>query len=112
VIPLRELILEISLDILCLTETWLTDASTAKIAALVPDTHCFYHVPRPSGLGGGVGVVLSKNLRFVNIIKHAEFVSFEFVEFTFSCFSRKFRLIIIYRPPTKSRHLFVEEFND
>jgi hypothetical protein len=111
-LALRELIDETSLDVLCLTETWLTPSSNATIAALVPDTHCFYHVPRSNALGGGVGVVLSKNLRSIKMISHAEFLSMECIELTFSCFSRKFRLINIYRPPSKSRRLFIEEFDD
>ena len=58
-LEIRELIAEKSLDILALTETWLSNNDSSKIAELVPDTHIFYHIPREKR-GGGVGLCLSK----------------------------------------------------
>ena len=55
-IEIRELINERSLDILALTETWLD--SNSRIAELTPKTHTFHHVPRETGIGGGVSVKL------------------------------------------------------
>ena len=40
-LEIRELIAEKSLDILALTETWLSNNDSSKIAELVPDTHNF-----------------------------------------------------------------------
>ena len=45
-LEIRELIAEKSLDILALTETWLSNNDSSKITELVPDTHIFYYVPR------------------------------------------------------------------
>ena len=44
-LEIRELIAEKSLDILALTETWLSNNDSSKIAELVLDTHIFYMSP-------------------------------------------------------------------
>ena len=44
-LEIRELIAEKSLDILALTETWLSNNDSSKIAELVPDTHFFIMSP-------------------------------------------------------------------
>ena len=49
-LEIRELIAEKSLDILALTETWLSNNDSNKIAELVPDTHIFLSCPQ-----GGAG---------------------------------------------------------
>ena len=60
-IEIRELISERVFDILILTETWLgNNASNSRIAELTPSTHTFHHVPRETGTGGGVGIIVSK----------------------------------------------------
>ena len=45
-LEIRELIAEKSLDILALTETWLSNNDSSKIAELVPDTHIFLSCPQ------------------------------------------------------------------
>ena len=68
-LEIRELIAEKSLDILALTETWLSNNDSSKITELVPDTHIFYDVPRGKKRGGGVGLCLSKRFTHVKMIK-------------------------------------------
>ena len=58
-VEIRELIAEKPLDILAVTETWLSDKDSSKIAELLPGTHLFSHIPRETH-GGGVGLLSSK----------------------------------------------------
>ena len=59
---IRELIREINLDILILTETWLSHGvqDQSRINDMLPNTHTFHHKSREKKTGGGVGVFLSK----------------------------------------------------
>ncbi|KAJ8018259.1 hypothetical protein HOLleu_43846 [Holothuria leucospilota] len=51
-----------NIDILALTETWLNETETTVIANLVPVGYTFQHVPRPAGIGGGVGLLFKSGL--------------------------------------------------
>ncbi|XP_049336251.1 uncharacterized protein LOC125802391 isoform X2 [Astyanax mexicanus] len=48
-----------SLDFLALTETWITPENSATPAAL-SSAFAFSHSPRPTGRGGGTGLLLSR----------------------------------------------------
>ena len=60
-IKIRNLINELELDVLLLTETWLQGniSDSSRIKELKPYTHNFYHIPRKTKGGGGVGAVVS-----------------------------------------------------
>ena len=65
-----DLLISKHLDILAITETWLSanhpDNSTiAKILNTLKDFK-FYHVPRASRTGGGIGVLLRKGSKYPN----------------------------------------------
>ena len=110
-LEIRELIAEKSLDILALTETWLSNNDSSKIAELVPDTHIFYHVPR-EGCGGGVGLCLSKRFTHVKMIKSLNYTSFEYIHINFSLTNKLYKIIVLYRPPPKTNfNNFINEFN-
>ena len=110
-LEIRELIAEKSLDILALTETWLSNNDSSKIAELVSDTHIFYHVPR-EGRGGGVGLCLSKRFTHVKMIKSLNYTSFEYIHINFSLTNKLYKIIVLYRPPPKSNfNNFINEFN-
>ncbi|KAJ8391889.1 hypothetical protein AAFF_G00083600, partial [Aldrovandia affinis] len=53
----------LSLQFLALTETWITPQNTATPAALSA-AYTFSHIPRPSGRGGGTGILISPLWRF------------------------------------------------
>ena len=108
-LELRELIIDDKIDILCITETWLRDGDTATIAKLVPDTHVLYHVPRPSGLGGGVGVVLSRSFQSSKFFDRS-CPSFECLELNVSQNNKKFSIYIIYKPPNTPMSSFASDF--
>ena len=60
---LRDFVTENSIDIFCMSETWLYDNDSAIISALTPESRVFHHVPRPDKKGGGVGCLLKKSLQ-------------------------------------------------
>ena len=52
-----------SLDFLALTETWITPDNTSTPAAL-SSAFSFTHTPRPTGRGGGTGLLISPKWSF------------------------------------------------
>ena len=54
---IRDYIVDRDLDIVCITETWLSTSDTAVINALTPEGYNFRHLPRTDRRGGGVGVL-------------------------------------------------------
>ena len=98
---IRELVAEKSLGILALTETWLSNNDSGKIAELLPDTPVFYHVPREKR-GGGVGLCPSKSLTHVKMIKSLNYTSFEYIHINFSLTNKLYKFIVLYRPPPKT----------
>ena len=100
-LEIRELIAEKSLDILALTETWLSNNDSSKIAELVPVTHIFYHIPREKR-GGGVGLCLAKRLTHVKMIKSLNYTGFEYIHINFSLTNKLYKFIVLYRPPPKT----------
>ena len=55
---LQEFIIDHELEILSLTETWLTpDSPTNILNSLTPDNYSIIHNPRLQGKGGGIAVI-------------------------------------------------------
>ena len=73
------------LDVLALTETWLSNdpLSTQKIAENSPPGFCFHHHPRLGHRSGGVGALVWKPLK-VKLNHNKEYPSFEHLDFTVS----------------------------
>ncbi|XP_049319645.1 uncharacterized protein LOC111194633 [Astyanax mexicanus] len=87
-----------SLDFLALTETWITPENSATPAAL-SSAFAFSHSPRPTGRGGGTGLLLSRKWSFTVLsFLHLDISSFEFHAVTIS-FPVKLHIIVLYRPP-------------
>lgn len=109
---IREKIIESSLDILAITETWLSERDHAKIGEMLPSTHTFLHVPRQDDeRGGGVGIFLSKQFTNIKMIPRQPFNSFEYLEVNFYYNNNFFKFIIIYRPPSSSKPVFLEDYS-
>ena len=107
---IRELIVDNSLDILCISETWLTDSDRPVIADLLPTTHNFFHSPRTEGRGGGVALIISNEIKQVKSIQ-MKFSSFECLQAEFNHNGRGIALFCIYRPPG-NKTLFLNEFEE
>ena len=89
----------------------MTNHDTATIAAILPETHDFFHFPREDRKGGGVGAAISKNLGSVKSV-NLTFNSFECIEINVSHKNKKLSFYVIYRPPQGSPILtFFEEFS-
>ena len=105
---IRDYISDYDIDILCLTETWLSSNDTAVIAELVPETHIMHHSPR-DGRGGGVGVIVSRKIEGVKS-KPLKFQHFECLELSINHKNKLLIIYIIYRPPSSPRPVFISEF--
>ncbi|KAM4702097.1 uncharacterized protein O3C94_003049 [Discoglossus pictus] len=101
-----------SLNLLALTETWLSSSDTASPAALSHGGFHISHTPRPGNKqGGGVGVLLSSRCTFHLIppVPSLQFSSFE--AHTIRLFSPiSLRVAVIYRPPGTSSQ-FLDHFS-
>ncbi|KAM4807896.1 uncharacterized protein WCC33_000867 [Rhinophrynus dorsalis] len=100
----HDLFISHSLNLLAITETWLTSSDTASTAALSHGGLHFTHTPRPgNSKGGGVGILLSPNHTF-QIIPTVPSLSFPtFEAHTIRLFSPfPLRVAAIYRPPGPS----------
>ena len=107
---LNDIITENSLDILCLTETWLDELSHSVINELTPRSHIFHHVPREDGNHGGVGICISRKFSKVKVSPLRNLKTFEGLNIKFHAFNEFFNFFIIYRPPSSSKPSFINDF--
>ena len=114
---------EYQLDIVALTETWLSSEDSKNkhvIDECVAHGYSLHHSPRTSGRrGGGVGLLVSNAIKvtFKRIHVSPLITSFELMEAVLTISSVSLRLIVIYRmPPSKINGLktgtFYEEFSE
>ncbi|XP_039676194.1 uncharacterized protein LOC120571356 [Perca fluviatilis] len=97
-----------SLDFLSLTETWITPTHTSSPAAL-SSAHSFTHSPRPTGRGGGTGLLINPKWRF-SLYQLPQFtpLSFELHAVTIT-HPVQLVIIVIYHPPGLGE--FLEELD-
>ena len=112
-IKIKNLINELELDVLLLSETWLQGniSDSSKIKELKPGTHNFYHIPRITKGGGGVGAVISKSFSSIIIRNELLFESFEYINLELKRKNKILEVILLYRPPNSSKRKFLEEFS-
>ena len=112
-IKIRNLISELELDVLLLSETWLQGniSDSSRIKEMKPCTHNFYHIPRKNRGGGGVGAVVSKSFSSVTIKNELVFESFEYIDLELKRKNKVLEVILLYRPPNSSKRKFIEEFS-
>jgi len=108
---IQNYVLENSVDILALSETWLKPNSLpATINSITPDGYTCMHVPRPEGRGGGVAFIYRSSFEF-RVLKYPLFSSFELIVGKLVCKSSSFIFANIYRPPSVSVNVFLDEFS-
>lgn len=75
---ISDYIIENSIDILALTETWLGDENKDQILLgnLCPPGYSIIHEPRSYSKGGGIGLVYKSNTN-IKKLNHKQYVSFE-----------------------------------
>ncbi|KAL7851889.1 hypothetical protein SRHO_G00176740 [Serrasalmus rhombeus] len=87
----------LSLQLLALTETWIKPENTATPAAL-SNNYSFSHTSRPSGRGGGTGLLIANGLKHTPLLPTNTYTSFEY-HATLVNTPAKLGIIVIYRPP-------------
>ena len=112
---LRDIIVEKSIDILMLTETWLYEkGDEVLIQEMTPLGYKFHSFPRTTGKkGGGIGIVCKNAISEKTNFFQLSFSSFEAVEARIFNHSTSISIICIYRPPpSKNNNLKAETFRD
>ena len=108
---LQEFISDHSLEILSLTETWLTpDTPISMLNSLTPNNYSLLHNPRPSERGGGLAVIFRSFLT-AHVISLPVCSSFEALCVKFSSSYHSFNLLTVYRPPSSSLPTFITELS-
>ena len=119
-ISMSDFVIQNRVDVLAITETWLTNSdkdniSLASISNTLPG-HEFIHSPRLGTTGGGVGILVRKGFT-VTRNESLHFRSFEYLDVTLKTSSTGyFRVVVIYRPPPSTRNklspsIFFDEFS-
>jgi exonuclease III len=111
-------IIDSDLDIIALTETWLSTLERDQriIGELTPPGYIFHHVPRLNRKGGGVAV-LCKDTFKIHVNSAFSASSFECIDVSVTAISVTIKMIVIYRIPPNSknglkRSEFIAEFTN
>lgn len=96
-------------DVICITETWLTEAEVHLLDSLSDFVN--YNYCRESNIGGGVSILLKKCYKSTQMFFTRTFPSFEYVLLKIQSRSYSFYLACIYRAPKPSPE-FAEEFEN
>ena len=117
---ISDLLIEKSISLLFLTETWIqNDHDEIFFKQSSPTGYSFHHKPRPNGArGGGVGVIYNECIKLLNMsTQFKAFRSFEYQVLSASIHGESVWFFIIYRPPpSKTNNIqksqFVPEFTE
>jgi exonuclease III len=108
---LSDLVASKSVDVLGITETWLTTReTTAGLAEMTPPGFSLFQIPRAGRRGSGVGLLVSSTLKFTPITLPPQ-SSFEAISGKIECGRVCLNILNIYRPPG-STSTFFEELQD
>ena len=99
------------IDILGLTETWLTETSVFDVSDITPSGYDFVHVDRAAKQGGGVGLICRKQY-CPRLLSSKQYSTFEHCHVELRYDSKQVHILIIYRPPSSVINDFLSEFND
>ena len=112
IIHIAELLNELSLDLLCLTETWLHPSDLGIMGAAFQGSYSAFHAPRLTGAGGGLAVIYSTTLTMKQEEINLHFTSFEIMKIKFKSHREDVHLFVVYRPGhSGTDRTFLEEFN-
>ena len=103
-----DLILYKKLDVVAITETWLTPKETS--ADLTPQGFKLFHQPRQGKTGGGVAIMVADHLN-VTRCKISQFSNFEVMCCKITSSSFCAQVICLYRQPFYPT-IFFEQFQD
>ena len=99
------------IDICSLTETWIRDDDTAAETQMCPPGYKEISVPRSNRQGGGIAIVYRD---FITIHRNNtyDYTTMECSDFAVSLPGLSINMAVIYRPPDKPVHAFVNDFLD
>ena len=102
--------LSCNLDLLSVTESWLTSHDSITIADLTNsfEDYNVYHLPRSTRRGGGPAVIARKGLHVLRN-KSCVLSSFEHFDLTITSGDKVSRLVTVYRPPPSKKNGFTVE---
>ncbi|KAL0153382.1 hypothetical protein M9458_051301 [Cirrhinus mrigala] len=103
---LNELITDIDLDMLFLTETWQTPNDFIQLNLLTPNGYHYLSTPRLSGKGGGLAVICRDSITLTRMDFHCT-NTFEYMAMRAGS-NCPITVILIYRPPKQQNHFFSE----
>ncbi|XP_078000678.1 uncharacterized protein LOC144453296 [Glandiceps talaboti] len=113
----QDYLVQNSIDICVITETWLRVKDSATRSACLPPAYNINDFPRQNRTGGGVGVVYREDLFEVRRVKAGEESSFEYTQWVAKHKDIKVNLVSIYRPPYSAVHpisvnIFLQELEN
>ena len=97
-------VVENDLDIIAITETWLTADDRVASGEITPDGYKHHHVPSTSKRGGGVAVLCKSTFKTHVSDSHPMTKSFKSTNILILSGSCSVRLIVIYRPDGSKRN--------
>ena len=99
-----------NLDLLSVTESWLTSHDSTTIADLTNslEDYTVYHLPRSTCRGGGPAVIARKGLHVLRN-KSCVLSSFKHFDLTITSGDKVSRLVTVYRPPPSKKNGFTVE---
>lgn len=107
---LHDFLLDQSVEILSLTETWLSpDTPSHVLNSITPSNFSILHKPRLSGRGGGLAFVYRSYLK-VTEIDTPSHSSFESLCINLTLAAKNVTILAVYRPPSGSMSNFFTEF--
>ena len=101
------------MDILLITETWLTGTSKDKLICdeLAPPGYNVLHKPRKNRRGGGVAVVCRSSIVCEKMTVSVKTSEFELMELLMKITGQAVRLCVLYKPPSNtSFDSFIQDF--
>lgn len=108
-VPLSQYVKINNIDIVGLSETWLSSSETTSLINTVsPDGFTLLHRPRIGKIGGGVGFLIRENITST-VIKSPIYKSFENLVVNCNFQHRSVNFVSVYRPPG-STTTFLDEF--
>ena len=106
---IKQIVIEDDIPILTLTETWLREIDIFDTLNVCPNGYVFLRNDRKGKNGGGVAVLCSEFLK-PSVVKSQQYNSFEHLIISVKSAPNSARIVALYRPPSSSQALFIEEF--
>ena len=110
---------EHDLDIVAITETWLTnkDSDLSVTRALTPTGYNLIHHPRCGRRGGGIAILHKESVKATSLKTFSNTHSFEAMSLKLTLFGKCVILLVVYRPPPNKKNGssvvdFFKEFAD